>query len=275
MIDESLYGQVIRAGDYLTERTGMKPEIGVILGSGLGGLVQRLACTHEFSTGTIPGYSSSTVEGHAGKLLFGSLGGKNVVMSAGRVHYYEGYSIQQVTFGIRVMALLGCRVVILSNAVGGIRSDLKPGDLVAIEDHLNLMGTNPLIGPHDPRMGPRFPDMTAAYSPRLRSLAFATASGLGITLKEGVLVATSGPSYETAAEIRMMRQLGADVVGMSVIPEVIVATQSGLEVLAISCVTNAAAGCSTTPLEHDEVLATGARISQTFQELIENIIKRL
>jgi len=274
-MDNDLFNIVLHAGEFLKGKLKGQPEIGVVLGSGLGGLAGRVAVEAEFDAGSIPGFPRSTVAGHQGKLIFGTLAGKKVMLAAWRVHYYEGHPLSHVTLGIRLMAYLKCHTVILSNAVGGVRSDLVPGDLVTIQDHLNLMGTNPLIGPHDERLGTRFPDMTGAYSARLIALAHETADELSIQLKKGVLAATSGPSYETPAEISMMKMLGADLVGMSVVPEVIVARQCALEVLAISCVTNLAAGLAKGPLKHEEVLEVSARISVNFQQLVETIIQRL
>lgn len=270
-----LYNIVMNAGDFLKGHLTNQPEVGIVLGSGLGALVGRLDSDFSISTADIPGFPTSTVVGHKGKLIFGKLGGKHVVLSAGRVHYYEGYPLHQVTLAIRVMAYLSCKTVILTNAVGGISDILKPGDLVAISDHINMMGNNPLIGIHDDRLGPRFPDMTDIYSPDLISLAHSIAKELNISLKSGILVATSGPSYETPAEIKMMHCAGADVVGMSVVPEAIVARQSGLNILTISCVTNFAAGRSSSPLHHEEVLEESEKISEDFQTLIETIVDRL
>ncbi|MED3842462.1 purine-nucleoside phosphorylase [Geobacillus stearothermophilus] len=251
------------------------PEIGLILGSGLGVLADEIEEAVRIPYEDIPGFPVSTVEGHAGRLIYGRLEGATVVAMQGRFHYYEGYSLQEVTFPIRVMKALGVRELIVTNAAGGINERFQPGDFMIISDHINLLGTNPLIGPNDPELGPRFPDMTEAYSRRLRELAKETAARLGVRVHEGVYVANTGPSYETPAEIRMIRTLGGDAVGMSTVPEVIVARHGGIEVLGISCISNMAAGMSDAPLHHDEVVETAERVKTDFLRLVKAIVAEM
>jgi len=249
--------------------------IGVVLGSGLGAFADTLEDRVETPYASIPGWPSSTAAGHAGKLVEGRIGDKKVVVLAGRAHLYEGYSPQQVTFGIRELHRRGVRSVILTNAAGGINEEYKPGDLVLISDHINLLGSNPLTGPNDDSLGPRFPDMSEAYSRQYREIARVAGHELGLKLQEGVYVATPGPSYETPAEIRFMRTIGADLVGMSTVPETIAANHMGMKVLAISCVTNAAAGILPQKLVHEEVLETGARVRDTLVKLLRLVVSRL
>jgi purine-nucleoside phosphorylase len=249
--------------------------IGVVLGSGLGAFAHTLDDRIETPYSDIPGWPASTAVGHAGKLIEGRIGGTKVIVLAGRAHLYEGYSAQQVTFGIRELARRGVKSIVLTNAAGGINEKYRPGDLVLVSDHINLLGTNPLIGPNDEALGPRFPDMTEAYSKDYREIAKQAGRELGIVLEEGVYVAVPGPSYETPAEIRYMRIIGADLVGMSTVPETIVANHMGMKVLAISCVTNAAAGILPQKLVHEEVLETGARVRETLVSLLRAVIPRL
>ena len=223
----------------------------------------------------IPHFPVPSVAGHAGNLVVGKLDGASVLMLQGRFHYYEGHPLQVVTFPVRVLQFLGVRTLILTAATGGIRSELRPGNLVCLSDHLNLLGTNPLRGPHDDRLGPRFPDMTEVYSKRLRSLARDEGKRLGINLIAGVYACLPGPSYETPAEIRMLQALGADVVGMSTVPEAIVARQAGIEVLAFALVTNAAAGVTGTPINHGEVLEAGKKATPLLGKLIRRVVLRL
>jgi purine-nucleoside phosphorylase len=272
---EGIYEKVQEAGAYLTSRIATPPMVGIVLGSGLSGLRERVSEKLVIPNKEIPGFPVSTVAGHEGRLIFGRIGGLPLGVGDGRVHYYEGYPLAQVTLAIRVMARLGCKAVILTSAVGGIRSDLEPGTLVTITDHINFMGTNPLIGLGDSRLGERFVDLSYLYDRDLRETAHATAIELGIPLKDAVLAATSGPSYESPAEVRMLGQLGADIVGMSLVPEAIVARQCVLRVLGISCVTNRAAGLSEAPLNHKEVLEVTARAASQFQRLVEAVIGRL
>ncbi len=245
--------------------------IGVVLGSGLGAFADTLEDKVETPYSEIAGWPASTAVGHAGKLVEGRIGDTKVIALAGRAHLYEGYSAQQVTFGIRELARRGVTSLILTNAAGGINEKYRPGDLVLISDHINLLGTNPLTGPNDDLIGPRFPDMTEAYSREYREIAKRAGHELGIVLEEGVYVAVPGPSYETPAEIRYMRIIGADLVGMSTVPETIVANHMGMKVLAISCVTNAAAGILAQKLVHEEVLATGARVRDTLVKLLRSL----
>jgi len=249
--------------------------IGVVLGSGLGAFADTLQNGFETPYADIAGWPPSTAVGHAGKLVTGRLGDVEVVVLSGRAHYYEGYTGEQVTLGIRELAKRGVDRVILTNAAGGIDPSLHAGDLVLISDHINLMGTNPLIGHNDDSLGPRFPDMTEAYSQEYREIARRTGAELGIDLKEAVYAGLLGPSYETPAEIRFLRTIGAGLVGMSTVPEAIVANHMGMKVLAISCVTNMAAGISAQKLVHQEVLDVGARVRDTLIRLLNAVIPRL
>ena len=223
----------------------------------------------------IPYFVKSTVEGHAGTMLVGSCSGVDVALMRGRFHFYEGYALEEVTLPIRVFAAMGIHSLVLTNAAGGVGSHLSPGSLMVITDHINMMGENPLRGPNDPRFGARFPDMTSAYAPSFIEAAHDEARSMGVALAEGVYMALRGPSYETPAEIRMMRELGADAVGMSTVPEVIVARHCGISVLAISCITNVAAGLAPSEINHEEVMEVGARAGRHLSELIVRIIPRL
>lgn len=249
--------------------------IGVVLGSGLGAFADTLEGRVETPYSAIPGWPVSTAVGHAGKLVEGRIESTEVIVLAGRAHLYEGYSSQQVTFGISELYRRGVKSIVLTNAAGGINEKYRPGDLVLISDHINLLGTNPLTGPNDDLLGPRFPDMTEAYSKEYREIAKRAGHELGIVLAEGVYAATPGPSYETPAEIRYMRTIGADLVGMSTVPEAIVANHRGMKVLAISCVTNAAAGILPQKLVHEEVLEAGARVQDTLIKLLRAVVPKL
>ncbi len=249
--------------------------IGVVLGSGLGAFADTLACRGETPYTEIPGWPPSTAIGHSGKLVCGRIGSTEVLVLAGRAHLYEGYTPKQVAFGIHELARRGVRSVVLTNAAGGINLSYRPGQLVLISDHINLLSVNPLTGPNDESEGPRFPDMSEAYSRLYRDLARQTAVELGLTLEEGVYAAVPGPSYETPAEIRYLRTIGADLVGMSTVPETIAANYLGMKVLAISCVTNMAAGVQRHKLVHEEVLETGARVQETLTALLNAVIPRL
>ncbi len=251
------------------------PSIGVVLGSGLGGFADELTNSIEIPYAEIPGWPRSTAIGHAGKLVFGTLAGVNLAVLSGRAHLYEGYAPSRVTYGMRMLHLLGVKSVVLTNAAGGINLDLQRGGLVAISDHINLQGVNPLAGANEDDFGPRFPDMTEAYDLRFREIAKQTAAELGIGLSEGVYAALLGPSYETPAEIRFLRIIGADLVGMSTVPEAIVANHMGMRVLAISCVTNMAAGILKQKINHDEVLETGRQVRETFVRLLKAVIPKL
>jgi len=256
----------------IRERSGLQPEVGIILGSGLGGFADGFADATVIPYAEIPGFPTSSVPGHAGRLVIGRLGGAVVVAMQGRVHYYEGYEPWEVAFPARVLCRLGIRALVVTNAAGGIRRDLSPGDLMRITDHLNLSGMNPLIGPNDARLGPRFPDMSTAYDPRLGAVLDETAAGLGIRLAAGVYACLSGPSYETPAEIRMLRVLGADAVGMSTVPEVIAAAHMGVPVVGISCITNLAAGIGDKPLSHEEVAEVAERVKDRFSALLASFL---
>jgi purine-nucleoside phosphorylase len=264
-----------QAAKFLAEQTDRRPRVGVVLGSGLGGFADELDDALTIPYGNIPGWPQSTAVGHAGKLVFGSVSGVPAAVMAGRAHLYEGYSAARVTFGTRVMGLLGVRSLILTNAAGGINLDYGRGALVMISDHINLQGVNPLIGENEDDLGPRFPDMTEAYSRAYRQIAAATAAELGIELQAGIYAALAGPSYETPAEIRYLRAIGADLVGMSTVPEVIVANHMGMKVLAISCVTNMAAGILPQKISHDEVLQTGEMVRGTMLSLLRAVIPRI
>jgi purine-nucleoside phosphorylase len=250
-------------------------KIGVVLGSGLGAFADTLDDPRETPYSQIPGWPASTAVGHAGKLVEGRIGSTEVIVLAGRAHLYEGYTPAQVVFGVRELARRGVRAVILTNAAGGINLNYHPGDLVLISDHINLLGSNPLTGPNDDALGPRFPDISEAYSRGYREIARAAGTEIGVTLAEGVYAAVPGPSYETPAEIRYLRTIGADLVGMSTVPEAIAANHAGMKVLGISCVTNMAAGILPQKLDHKEVLDTGARVRDTLVKLLLTVIPRL
>ena len=269
------FDKVQTTAAWLRQRYGAAPEIAVVLGSGLGefttALSEAVACAYT----DIPHWPASAVVGHSGELVVGTIAGKRVAALSGRVHYYEGHPLQTVTFGMRAIAAFGVRSVILTNAAGGINVGFKPGTLMLIEDHINFLGSNPLMGPNDDRFGPRFPDMSEVYSKRLREIAVAAAERVGVPLARGIYVAVHGPSYETPAEIRAFRTLGADAVGMSTVPEAIVARHMGLDVLGISCISNAAAGVLPQPLVHDEVMAVARRVRGEVSALLEAIVERL
>lgn len=269
------FTRVERAAKFLRAKTRLHPKIGLVLGSGLGAFADDFELAMRIPYQKIPGFPVSTAIGHAGRLVIGLLEGIPVAALQGRVHYYEGYSMQQVVFPIRVLGRLGIRAVILTNAAGGINRRYRQGCLVVLRDHINLQGTNPLIGPNDERFGPRFQDMTQAYWKPYADLALAEARRLGLSVYEGVYAALPGPSYETPAEIRFLERIGADLVGMSTVPEVIAARHMGLRVLAISCVTNMAAGILDQPISHDEVLATGERVRDAFAALLRAVIPRI
>jgi purine-nucleoside phosphorylase len=249
--------------------------VGVVLGSGLGAFADTLEDRAETPYANIPGWPVSTAAGHAGKLVTGRIGQTDVVVMAGRAHLYEGYTAQQVVFGIRELARREVRALIVTNAAGGINLEYKPGDLVLISDHINLQGANPLIGPNDDSLGPRFPDMSHAYPRAYRDIARKAGSELGLSLKEGIYAGLLGPNYETPAEIQYLRIIGADLVGMSTVPEVIAANHLGMKVLGISCVTNMAAGMLPQKLSHKEVLDTGERVKETLSALLRAVIPRL
>ena len=246
-----------------------------MLGSGLGDFTATLGDATSFAYGDIPHWPASAVVGHAGQLVVGTLAGRRVAALSGRAHFYEGHDLRTVTFATRVIGMLGVKTLILTNAAGGINLTFKPGTLMLMDDHLNLMGSNPLVGANDERFGPRFPDMSEVYSTRLRQLAGDAARARGLTLAHGVYAALHGPSYETPAEIRYLRTIGADAVGMSTAPEAIVARHMGVDVLGISCITNMAAGVLPQPLVHDEVMDVARRVRGEFCALLEGIVERL
>jgi purine-nucleoside phosphorylase len=249
--------------------------IGIILGSGLGGFADTLDNRTETAYSQIPGWPASTAIGHAGKLVIGRLGDTEVIVASGRAHLYEGYTAQQVAYPIRELARRGVTKLVITNAAGGVNLNYKPGDLVLISDHINLMGVNPLAGANDESLGPRFPDMSEAYSSAYRAIAKEAGVALGLTLTEGVYAAVPGPSYETPAEIRYLRTIGADLVGMSTVPEVIAANHMGITILGISCVTNMAAGILPQKLTHTEVIETGERVKDTLVALLRAVIPQL
>jgi purine-nucleoside phosphorylase len=251
------------------------PDVAVVLGSGLGDFCERLAETTIIPYERIPHWPASRIVGHAGKLYVGRLRGKRVAALAGRVHFYEGHDLRTVTFATRVMATIGVRTLILTNAAGGVNTSFEPGSLMVMDDHINLMGENPLVGPNDERFGPRFPDMSEVYSKRMRATADEASRQTAVPVVHGVYVALRGPSYETPAEIRFLRLIGADAVGMSTVPEAIVARHMGLDVLGISCITNMAAGVLPQPLNHAEVMETASRARTAFGSLVEEIVGRL
>src|SRR5579862_5239611 len=259
----------------ILNRTPLRPKIGIILGSGLGAFADSLSDAARVPYLDIPSFPQSTAIGHAGRLVIGNAGNVPVAAMQGRVHLYEGYSAQEVSFPIRVFGRMGIKAVILTNAAGGINLGYSQGALVLIRDHINLQGTNPLIGPNDDRFGVRFPDMTHAYSRAFREIAREEAAKQSLILHEGVYAALLGPSYETPAEIEYLRRIGADLVGMSTVAEVIAARHLGLNVLAISCVTNMAAGILDQPLSHAEVMETGERVKSTFEALLRAVLPRI
>ncbi|WP_432401465.1 purine-nucleoside phosphorylase [Wukongibacter sp. M2B1] len=267
--------EIKESAEYILSKLSLEPEIGLILGSGLGAIGDQIEDPQYFPYNEIPNFPVSTVEGHAGKLVVGILEGKRVVAMQGRFHYYEGYNMQEVTFPVRVMKLLGVKTLIVTNAAGAVNTSYKPGDLMLINDHLNLAFDNPLIGKNLNDFGTRFPDMSNAYDFNLRHRVKKIASSLNIELREGVYACMTGPTYETPAEIRMVRTIGADAVGMSTVPEVIVAVHSGLKVIGVSCMTNMAAGILDQPLDHSEVMETSTMAREKFITLMKQVIKMI
>ena len=263
------------AAQFILSRTALRPRIALVLGSGLGSFADDLDNAVRIPYAEIPSFPRSTAIGHAGTLVVGTVAGVSVAAMQGRVHSYEGYSAQQVTFPVRTFARMGVKAVLLTNAAGGINASYGRGALVAIRDHINLQGQNPLLGPNEDRFGPRFPDMTDSYNPEFRKFALDEAERLGGDIYDGIYAAMLGPSYETPAEIRYLKAIGADLVGMSTVPEVIVARHMGLEVLAISCVTNMAAGISGEKINHEEVLETGERVRGKFVALLRAVLPKI
>ncbi len=254
---------------------GDSPDVGLVLGSGLGGFAATVEDAVEIPYGEIPGWPVSTAMGHAGKLVIGTFAGRRVAVMSGRAHLYEGLPAARVGLGVRVLGRLGIGALVLTNACGAIDESLTPGELVLLSDHLNLQGTSPLVGPNDDTLGPRFPDLSAAYDPELRAAAHEAAGAIGLTLREGVYAAWLGPAFETPAEIRMLRTLGADLVGMSTVPEVLVARHMGIRCLAISCVTNMAAGVLPEPIDAEHVLRVGAEASGRLTALLRELVPRI
>jgi purine-nucleoside phosphorylase len=268
------------AASFVLSKTPLRPKLGIVLGSGLGAFADALGHAVRIPYAKIPGLPASTAQGHAGELVMGTLGanGKgtaDIAVMSGRFHLYEGYTAKEVTCGIRLFKELGVGTVVLTNAAGGINLEFAKGALVLISDHINLQGVNPLVGPNDDRQGPRFPDMTEVYSADLRALAIAAAEQAGVRLHEGVYAGLLGPSYETPAEIRYLKAIGADLVGMSTVLEAISARHMGMKVLGISCVTNAAAGLGEGNLDHEEVLEIGRRVSGTFLKVLNHLLPKL
>ena len=267
-----IFSQTEEAAKFIQSRTQMRPKVAIVLGSGLGSFADDMADAVRIPYGEIPHFSRSTAIGHAGQLVVGKVGENPVAVMQGRFHLYEGYSAQTVVFPVRVFARMGVRAIILTNAAGGINLDYGQGRLVVVTDHINLQGQNPLAGPEDPRLGARFIDMSEAYSKAYRQMTLEAGKKLGLALGEGVYVGLLGPSYETPAEIRFLRTMGADLVGMSTVAEVIAARQLGMKVLAISCVTNMAAGILQQTINHEEVLETGRRIAGQFKALLREVV---
>ncbi|KNZ70775.1 purine nucleoside phosphorylase I [Thermincola ferriacetica] len=261
--------------NFIRDKFTEKADLAMILGSGLGILADAVEDKKVIDYKDIPNFPVSTVEGHAGQLVFGRLEGKKVLLMNGRFHYYEGYHIKEVVYPVRVMQLLGIKILLVTNAAGGINHAFAPGDLMIIEDHINLMGTNPLLGPNEEEFGPRFPDMSEAYNKGLRKLAERVAREEKIEYRKGVYAGLAGPSYETPAEIKYLRYIGADAVGMSTVPEVIVANHGGMRVLGISCITNMAAGVLPQKLSHEEVMETANRVRDKFIKLVRGIVREV
>ena len=268
---EKLQEKIKQAASFIREKGVGEIEIGLILGSGLGELGDEVENAIQIPYETIPNFPTSTVEGHAGQLVYGTLGGKKVLAMQGLFHYYEGYSLEMVTFPVRVMKALGIHSVIVTNAAGGLNLDFTPGELMLITDQINFTGVNPLIGPNDNEMGVRFTDMSQAYDKEYQEIVRNVAKEMNLDLKEGVYMGFTGPTYETPAEIKMARVIGADAVGMSTVPEVIVARHSGLRVIGVSCITNLAAGMQAS-LNHAEVVETTERVKESFKTLVKNIL---
>ena len=269
----NLTTRIDNAVSYIRSRTDAEPEFGMILGSGLGDFADTLENRLVIPFSEIPDFPAATVPGHVGAFVFGTKHGKSIVCLQGRIHYYEGHPMSLLSMPVRMMAKLGVKLLVLTNAAGGVNKDYRPGDLMLITDHINFSGGNPLIGPHEPEFGPRFPDVSDLYSSALRLKVKLAAVEAGIGLRQGVYMMFSGPNYETPAEIRMYRALGADVAGMSTVPEALVAAQCGIKVLGISCITNLAAGVSPNKLSHEEVMETSAMAHDKFQNLLNLILK--
>ena len=266
------FTQAEYAAKFIASQSPVKPLVAIVLGSGLGDFANEVTDGVRISYREIPHFAQSTAVGHAGQLVLGHIGAAPVAIMQGRVHLYEGYPVQSVVFPMRTLARMGVKAAVLTNAAGGINLDYGQGRLVVIKDHINLQGQNPLVGPEDPRFGLRFIDMTQAYTQRYRQVALEAGTRLGLQMSEGIYAALLGPSYETPAEIRFLRTIGADLVGMSTVPEVIVARQMGINVLAISCVTNMAAGVTDHPIHHQEVLEIGRKVAGQFKALLREVV---
>ncbi|MFS8084358.1 MAG: purine-nucleoside phosphorylase [Acidobacteriota bacterium] len=271
----TLYDRAAEAARMIRSRAGVDVSVAIVLGSGLGGFAEDLTDAVTIPYQEIPGFARSTVEGHAGQLVIGKIGEVAIAAMQGRFHFYEGYSLEQVTFPTRVLKLLGVNTLLLTNAAGTLNIEFTPGSLMLISDHLNLLGDNPLRGENDPRFGPRFPDLTSVYAPELQSVVIDEANAMGLNVRRGIYAGLAGPSYETPAEIHMLRSLGADAVGMSTVPEAIVARHMSMRVVGISCITNLAAGVSDVPVDHSQVMATGERVRAEFSELLRRVLPRL
>ncbi len=275
MTTATLADGVHAAADEIRRRAASRPAVAIVLGTGLGGLADEIALETSIPYEDIPGFPLSTVESHAGRLLIGQLGGKPVAAMQGRFHRYEGYDLRQVTFPVRVLHALGAETLVVSNACGGMHPLWAPGDLMLMADHINLLGDNPLVGANDDRLGPRFPDLAAAYDPALRALARRTALELGITLREGVYVAVAGPNLETRAEYRMLRAIGADVVGMSTVPEVIAANHAGMRVLGLSIITDQCLPDALEPADIGRIIETARRAEPALTRLVARVVEQL
>ena len=271
----SLYERAEKAARMIRARVKVDPSVAIVLGSGLGAFADELKDSNAIRYDEIPGFARATVEGHAGRLVIGKSGETIIAAMQGRFHFYEGYSLEEVTFPIRVLKLLGVRTLVLTNAAGALNVEFAPGSLMVISDHINLLGANPLTGPNDDRFGPRFPDLTSVYAPELQDMVIDEARAMGLEMRRGIYAALSGPSYETPAEIHMVRTLGADAVGMSTVPEAIAARHMGLQVVGISCITNLAAGVSNRPIDHGQVMAIGESVRGQFTELLRRVVKRI
>ncbi|UOE96344.1 purine-nucleoside phosphorylase [Alkalihalobacillus sp. LMS39] len=261
--------------EWIQSKVTIQPKVGLILGSGLGVLADEIEHAITLPYADIPGFPVSTVEGHAGQLVIGELEGMPVMAMQGRFHYYEGYDLDDVTFPIRVMKEIGIETMMVTNAAGSLNQEFQPGDLMLITDHINQAGTNPLIGRNEAEWGVRFPDMSTAYTPELQTIVKEVAKACNVDLKTGVYVWNSGPSYETPAEVRMLRAIGGDAVGMSTVPEVIVARHCDINVIGMSCITNMAAGILDQPLSHDEVMETADKVRETFTRLVKAVVREL
>ncbi|MGL6104911.1 purine-nucleoside phosphorylase [Romboutsia sp.] len=272
---DNIFEKIQESVEFINSKISNQPEIGLILGSGLGVLGDEIQDGVKIKYDEIPNFPVSTVEGHAGCLVIGQLEGKQVVAMQGRFHYYEGYTQQEITFPVRVMKALGAETIIVTNAAGGANKSFKPGDLMVIKDHINLSGNNPLMGRNEDKLGVRFPDMSTAYTPAYVNLVKECAKELKMSIQEGVYAFFSGPTYETPAEVRMAQILGADAVGMSTAPEVIVASHSKMDVIGISCITNMAAGILDQPLDHNEVIETTQKVKSEFLSLVKTVVNKI